>query len=236
MDENRFASRLLLTLLAAASLAPCAALAQQPSMEERLRTQLRATTTQLQQAQAQLAQLQAGGGANAPASDASKKELADLRAQLDAERARTRQLSEGSTAAHREAQTVADKANTQITQLRAAYDELLRRARASEAERQKLATASTAQQNAMQQCEAKNAKLYAVGQEVLTAYESMDVSTVIAARQPFATKSRVKYEQIAQEYGDKLYDGRFDPRAVTAPAAVPASEASAPHAEAPKTP
>ena len=199
-------------------------------MEERLRTQLRATTTQLQQAQAQLAQLQAGGGANAPASDASKKELTDLRAQLDAERARTRQLSEGSAAAHREAQTVADKANTQITQLRAAYDELLRRARASEAERQKLAT----QQNALQQCEAKNAKLYAVGQEVLNAYESMDVTTVIAARQPFATKSRVKYEQIAQEYGDKLYDGRFDPRAVAAPA--PASEASAPHAEAPKAP
>lgn len=236
MDENRIASRLMLTLLAVVSLAPCAALAQQPSMEERLRVQLRATTTQLQQAQAQLAQLQAGGGANAPASDASKKELADLRTQLDAERARTRQLSEGSAAAHREAQTVADKANTQITQLRAAYDELLRRARTSEAERQKLATASTAQQNAMQQCEAKNAKLYAVGQEVLNAYESMDVSTVIAARQPFATKSRVKYEQIAQEYGDKLYEGRFDPRAVAAPAAVPASEGSAPHAEAPKTP
>ncbi|MBA9939117.1 colicin import membrane protein [Ralstonia sp. 151470066-2] len=228
------ASRVMLALLAATSLAPCAVSAQQPSMEERLRTQLRATTTQLQQAQAQLAQLQAGGGANAPASDASKKELTDLRAQLDAERARTRQLSEGSAAAHREAQTVADKANTQITQLRAAYDELLRRARASEAERQKLATATATQQNALQQCEAKNAKLYAVGQEVLNAYESMDVTTVIAARQPFATKSRVKYEQIAQEYGDKLYDGRFDPRAVAAPA--PASEASAPHAEAPKAP
>ncbi|CAJ0821052.1 hypothetical protein [Ralstonia flaminis] len=232
MDENRTVSRLMLALLVAASLAPCAASAQQPSMEERLRAQLRATTTQLQQAQAQLAQLQAGGGTNAPASDASKKELADLRTQLDAERARTRQLSEGSAAAHREAQTVADKANTQITQLRAAYDELLRRARASEAERQKLATATATQQNALQQCEAKNAKLYAVGQEVLSAYESMDVTTVIAARQPFATKSRVKYEQIAQEYGDKLYEGRFDPRAVTAPT----PEASAPHAEAPKAP
>lgn len=236
MDETRIASRWVFALVAAASLAPCVGMAQQPSMEERLRAQLRATTTQLQQAQAQLAQLQAGGGNSAPASDASKKELADLRAQLDAERARARQLSESSAAAHREAQTVADKANTQITQLRAAYDELLRRARASEAERQKLATATATQQNALQQCEAKNAKLYAVGQEVLNAYESMDVSTVIAARQPFATKSRVKYEQIAQEYGDKLYDGRFDSRAVTAPAPAPASEASAPHAEAPKAP
>jgi len=234
VDETRIASRLRLALLAMASLAPCIALAQQPSMEERLRAQLRATTTQLQQTQAQLAQLQAAGGGSAPASDASKKELADLRAQLDAERARTRQLSEGSAAAHREAQTVADKANTQITQLRAAYEELLRRARASEAERQKLVTASVTQQTALQQCEAKNAKLYAVGQEVLNAYESMDVTTVIAARQPFATRSRVKYEQIAQEYGDKLYDGRFDPRAVPTPA--PASDASAPHAEAPKAP
>ena len=50
----------------------------------------------------------------------------------------------------------------------------------------------------------------------LDAYENVGIGTVIASRQPFAAKARVKYEQIAQEYGDKLYEGKFDPRAAAA--------------------
>jgi hypothetical protein len=42
------------------------------------------------------------------------------------------------------------------------------------------------------------------------------------ARQPFAAQSRVKLEQIAQQYGDQLYQGRFDARQTETPA-VPAA-------------
>ena len=76
-----------------------------------------------------------------------------------------------------------------------------------------------------------------MGQEVLRAYETMDMGSVFAARQPFAAQSRVKFEQIAQQYGDKLYEGRFDARAVNAPkpaeaaATPPAAAASAPAAK-----
>ncbi len=79
----------------------------------------------------------------------------------------------------------------------------------------------------MAQCEAKNAQLYAVGQEILRAYETVDLGTVMISRQPFAAQSRVKFEQIAQAYGDKLYEGRYVAGAAPAAASEPAAQSAA---------
>jgi len=203
---------------------------QNQSMEERLRAQLRTTTTQLQEAQNELAVLKAGKSPAAPAAAGAaaagedvgslKKELAAAKAQLAAER----RSQEKNGESRQQAQAALEKANAQSAQYRHAYDELLKLARASEAERQQLSNGSKTQQLAVTQCEAKNAQLYAVGQEILQAYETMDITTIMAARQPFAAQSRVKYEQIAQQYGDKLYEGRFDIRSVNLP--VPANNAA----------
>lgn len=201
-------------------LAAGSAVAQQgQSMEERLRNQLRITTTQLQEAQNELAVLKAGKAApaaqkNAPAADVDsvKKELAEARSQLAAER-RAREKSHDAT------QAALEKSNGQSAQYRNAYEELLKLARAAEAERQRLAQEEKSRQTAIAQCEAKNTQLYAVGQEILQAYETMDIGTIVSVRQPFAAQSRVKYEQIAQQYGDKLYEGRFDHRTPATPAA-----------------
>ncbi|MNN17596.1 hypothetical protein D3C81_1307890 [compost metagenome] len=110
-------------------------------------------------------------------------------------------------------------------------------ARGLDAERQRLAAETTAQKTALTQCEAKNAQLYAVGQEVLQAYETVDLGTVLSARQPFAAQSRVRYEQIAQQFGDKLYEGQFSAAAAAqaAPAAPSAQSASQPDAAPQKT-
>jgi len=210
-------------------LAAGAVAAQQgQSMEERLRNQLRITTTQLQDAQNELAVLKAGKAApaaaqkNAPAADVDsvKKELAEARSQLAAER-RARERNHDAT------QAALEKSNGQGAQYRNAYEELLKLARAAEAERQRLAQEAKSQQTAITQCEAKNTQLYAVGQEILQAYETMDIGTIMSVRQPFAAQSRVKYEQIAQQYGDKLYEGRFDQR-TPAPATPAASAETAP--------
>lgn len=219
-------SRPLSALLLLGCLADVSAYSQPAqTMEERLRAQLQATTTQLQQAQNELAILQAGqppagrsvgAGPAAPSPNINtlKKELAESRGQLAAERqARAKQ----SDSVQQQVQLV-EKANAQVVQFRNAYDELLKMARASEAERQRLGGAASQQKTVLAQCEAKNLQLYATGQEILRAYETLDMNSVMAARQPFAAQSRVKYEQIAQDYGDKLYEGRFDARSVVAPA------------------
>ena len=225
-------SRKILPALVLAMLACTAGMAhaQQPqgqSMEERLRAQLRVTTSQLQQAQNELAALKAGQPAAAPAAagaapakselEALRKELAQSQAQLAAERHARSQASAGTEQLRQQAQATTEKASAQIAQYRGAYDELLKMARAAEAERQRLTTEAAMQRTALTQCEAKNAQLYAVGQEILRAYETVDLGSVLASRQPFAAQSRVKFEQIAQQYGDKLYEGKFDARAVNAP-------------------
>ncbi|MBB1603754.1 hypothetical protein A9977_27345 [Variovorax sp. UMC13] len=218
----------------AAALACGAALAQTTpaqGMEERLRAQLRITTSQLQQAQNELAQLKSGAAPAAPVAAAPAGEVAELKkalaraeAQLGAERQGRAQATEGSQQVKAQAQAATERATAQVAQFRNAYDELLKMARASEAERQRLAAETHLQRTAVTQCEAKNTQLYAVGQEILRAYETVDLGSVLASRQPFAAQSRVKYEQIAQQYGDKLYEGRFDARSVSAPAAPAAAQ------------
>jgi chromosome segregation ATPase len=237
-------SALAATLLVAGAAADAAHAQQAPagqSMEERLRNQLRNTTAQLQQAQNELAVLKAGGGSQpaakagaAPADvDALKKELEAARAQLASER----QSRDALRQSQQQGQAQVEKAGAQIAQYRGAYDELLRMARGLDAERQRLAAETTAQKTALTQCEAKNAQLYAVGQEVLQAYETVDLGTVLSARQPFAAQSRVRYEQIAQQFGDKLYEGQFSAAAAAqaAPPAPPAQSASQPDAAPQKT-
>lgn len=220
-----------LALAAALLMAGTAAHAQPAqTMEERLRAQLRITTTQLQQAQNELAALKAGsphaGAAPAGADADAKKELERARAQLAAERQERERLSDKNQQAQQQAQAVAEKAGTQIAQYRNAYDELLKLARTAEAERQRLALEAKTQHATVAQCEAKNAQLYAVGQEILRAYETVDLGTVMIARQPFAAQSRVKFEQIAQAYGDKLYEGRFAAGAAAQAAAADVNTAT----------
>ena len=181
------------------------------SMEERLRAQLRATTTQLQQAQAELAQLRAGpvatsGPTGTAPADELHKQLAETKTQLAAERARAQRLESAHSAMRRDAQSIAE----QSSQYRDNNAQLLKNVQAAEAERKRLAAETQQQGSALQLCQSKNEQLYALGQEVLHAYETMDLGTVLSARQPFAAKARAKYGALAQQYGDRLYEGRFD--------------------------
>jgi hypothetical protein len=41
----------------------------------------------------------------------------------------------------------------------------------------------------------------------------MDMGTMMSARQPFAASARVKLDNAAQAYGDRMYEQRYDPRA-----------------------
>lgn len=202
-----------LCLAAVSGLAQAQSSAPQ-DMEDRLRAQLRATTTQLQQAQAELARLRAGGVAatgpdgTVPTEDL-QKQLAEAKAQLSAERARAQRLEAAQAAARRDAQSIAE----QSAQYRDSNAQLQKNIQAAEAERERADTAAQQQGSALQLCQAKNEQLYALGQEVLHAYETMDLGTVLSARQPFAAKTRAKYGALAQQYGDRLYEGRFDAQA-----------------------
>ena len=193
------------------------------SMEERLRAELRNVTAQLQQTRGELEALKAKGvpaakaapAAAAPASDGLKKELARSQSQLAQERAQRERLA----AEQQRSAAAAQEAAANLAQYRQAGEQLAATGKQIEAERARLDGEVAAQRGALARCESKNAQLYATGQDILQAYESLDVLDVMKARQPFAAQSRVKLEQIAQQYGDQLYQGRFDARQTETPAA-----------------
>lgn len=192
--------------------------AQAQSMEERLRTQLRATAAELSLAHSQQAQLAADKAVAEQARDAAQAEAAALREQLDS-------LDVNNQALYQQAQDIAAEANAQIAQTKTAYDALLKSAQSKETERVQAQLVVTQLQAQAQACTAKNERLYAVGREILDAYARVGTAKVFVARQPFAAKARVKLENAAQDYGDKLYAERFDPNALAAKA--PAAQAQA---------
>ncbi|WP_186079429.1 hypothetical protein [Burkholderia gladioli] len=182
------------------------------SMEERLRGQLRTTTQQLRQLQDGQAQLEADKTGAEQARDKALAQVKALQAQLSAAKG-----DSGAEAAARRAladERAAHARDTQaLAKARASYEELAGTARTRDAQRGTLQADLAARDTQLQSCQAHNAELYRVGHEILDAYEHVGLGTVLASREPFAQSARVKYDQLAQRYGDALYAGKYDPAA-----------------------
>ncbi|MBC8750771.1 hypothetical protein F6X42_30560 [Paraburkholderia sp. WC7.3b] len=197
------------------------------SIEDKLRTQLRSTTQELRQLQDTQAQLQADRTAAGQQRD---KALADLKqAQADLAAAKGKSGAE----VNAERALTAEKSShakdvQQLEKYRSSYEELLALSRSRDAERTQLQALGNTQAEQLRTCEAKNVQLYQVGQEVLNAYEHVGLGSFLSSREPFAQGARVKYDEIAQRYGDQTHAGRFDPAAkAVSPASAPGTDASA---------
>lgn len=179
-------------------------------MEERLRTQLRSTTQQLQALQSQQAQASAAQLAAQNEVKAAQAQIKQLTAELAKTKSLADQLVGQQQSLHSQAQAQVAASNEQTGKFKKAYDELLVMARAKEAERSKLQAQLTERDTQVQQCSAKNQQMYGVAKQILTAYENIDIAEVMKIRQPFAGSARVKFEELAQGFGDDLYKTQFD--------------------------
>ncbi len=223
-NHHVWIKRVVLTTAVAAS-AMAAGTASAQSIEDKLRAQLRDTTLQLRQLQDAQAQVQAD---KTNAEQQRDKALADLKqaqADLDAAKGKSSAevAAERSLAAEKSSHA---KDEQQLTKYKSSYEDLLAVSRSRDAERTRMEAAQKASDAQLQTCQAKNVQLYQVGQEVLDAYEHIGLDTFMKSREPFAQSARVKYDQIAQDYGDKLYAGKYDPRATPADGAASAPAAS----------
>mgnify|MGYP003110901693 FL=1 len=197
--------------------------AQNQSMEERLRAQLRSTTQQLQSLQSQQAQVNAAKVAAEAQRDAAQKEIEQLQAQLGKVTDQAEELVSQQEAVEQEARAQVAAIHAQRDQFKNAYDELLTMARATEAKKVSLQQTLAQRSAELTMCSAKNRELYDAGKEILAAYERFSTGDLLKIRQPFAGSARVKFEEQAQLYGDKLYRGQFDSRqAISSPAAMSA--------------
>jgi colicin import membrane protein len=184
-----------------------AAQAQTASLESRMRDQLRETRTQLQELQAQQSTWAAEKAALEKERDAAKQEAEAAHASKAAptvspettrELAAERQRREAAEASLQRNKSDAESASVAL--------------RTAEAERSRLAKELDLSHSQVDACTARNVQMYQVGKEVIAAYENIDTTDIVSSRQPFAAKSRVKLENAAQSFGDKLYEQRFDPR------------------------
>ncbi|KVE15071.1 hypothetical protein WI92_10625 [Burkholderia vietnamiensis] len=200
------------------------------SIDDKLRSQLRSTVQELRQLQDNQAQLQADKAAAEKQRDDALAQLKAAQAQLAAARGDT-----GAEAAAKRALAAERAAREQdarsLAKYKASYDDLLAVSRTRDAQHVQAQQDLAARDTQLKTCEAHNAALYRVGHEILDAYEHVGIGTFFASRQPFAQSARVRYDELAQSYGDALYAGKYD-AAARAPAAAPASAAAASAASA----
>ncbi|WP_126220905.1 hypothetical protein [Burkholderia vietnamiensis] len=218
------------TMLAGVLLLLAAGAAHAQSIDDKLRSQLRSTVQELRQLQDNQAQLQADKAAAEKQRDdalaqlkAAQAQLAAARGDAGAEAAAKRALAAERAAREQDARSLA--------KYKASYDDLLAESRTRDAQHVQAQQDLAARDMQLKTCEAHNAALYRVGHEILDAYEHVGIGTFFASRQPFAQSARVKYDELAQRYGDALYAGKYD-AAARAPAAAPASAAAASAASA----
>jgi ribosomal protein L29 len=183
---------LLLGGLAGAALAQ-----QQESPESRLRAALRETTIQLRDQEDQNATLHAKQSeaerdrlALSQKLDADEKELAALR----------RQAQTGVAASQQEID--ADKKT--LAQWQAAYNNAADIARTRDADAKRFDAELTKLREQLRLAEDKNQQLYKLGHEILDLYDSKDFGSMLAAADPVTKLKRVEYENIMQDYEDKL--------------------------------
>ena len=205
--------KLGLALLLGASIANAASA---EGMEERLRAQLRSTTQQLQALQSEQAKAAAARTAAEGQLAAAQAQIKQLTAELAKAKGQAEQLAGQQDSLRSAAQAQVAASTLQVGKFKQAYDELLGRARGIESARAQLATDLATRDEQVQQCTAKNQQMYQVAKDILEAYEKIDVSDVMKIRQPFAGSARVKFEELAQTYGDALYKTHFDAAMVPA--------------------
>jgi chromosome segregation ATPase len=198
-NRGRAVPAFVFTTLALLTALPASA----QSIEDRLREQLRATVVQLRQVQDDQAALQAQKTAAEQERDALKAQLAAAKAQL----AHIPKVSAPSP-----------ELEAELAKYKDAYVQATGSAQQAQASHDKLQTDLAASQNLVSACEAKNTQLMKVGNEILDAYQHFDFGDAVGANEPFIGIKRVELENLAQDYGDRLYDGKFDPHAVRPPA------------------
>lgn len=203
---------------------------QQASVENRMRQALRDTMLQLRDAQNQVVTLQAAQAQN-------DKDKADLQAKLDAVNAQLKTITDNAAADKSDAdkaitalkqqlsddKTQISNLNDSLKQWKTAYDQTSQLANEKEAARAQLEMKAALLQRTVDDREAKNLELFKLSNEILQRYERFGLGDALAAKEPFIGTTRVKLENLVQDYKYKILDqavvsGQPLPAAPPAPA------------------
>ena len=200
-------------LLALAALAaigvPAMALAD-ATTEAQLRAALQSATSQIAGLEDQVAHLQA---AQAP----QAAEIANLQARLAAQKPTAAPAESAAEKAEQAAALAAVDRRLAVQEAalarsQAAYRQAAGQATAETSSNTQLSSQLADASHAVARCDARNAVLYKLGNQILDAYSHKDdVFGTIADREPFIGFKRVQLQNIVQDDQDKLYDNQINP-------------------------
>jgi predicted nucleic acid-binding Zn-ribbon protein len=197
----------LLLLAGAQSPAADAPNAAEARLRESLKNtmlQLRAAQAESAAAQASKAELEAEKAALEASFEAFKKEVVAARA-ADAAAATALQAK----LADSEAQ--AKRLDGELAKTKASDKQFRELAGAKEAERAKLAAQIIVLDRKVADQQTRNAALYKTGTEILSRYEKFGLGEALTAREPFVGVTKVKLQNLVQDYSDKLSDQKIKP-------------------------
>ncbi len=174
--------------------------------EQKMRETIRNTMIQLRDANAKLATVQA---AQAEAEEKNK----ELQGQLE-------ELTKKSSAEKKAATETIDDLQTKLASLelqvnhlteslgkwKLGYAKLADYAKATEGKRAELASKIILLDRRISDQQVKNAEMYRLGNEVLDRYAQFGLGTAISAREPFVGITKVKFQNLVQDYQNKLTD------------------------------
>lgn len=186
--------------------APLRASEKMSPAEQKMRETLRNTMIQLRDSNAKLAIAQA-----AQADDEEK--LKDLQGQFD-------DLTKKTTAQkHADDQLISDQKDKlasnelmiahlteSLAKWKYGYAKLADYAKQTEGKRAELASKIVLLDRRIADQQVKNAEMYRLGNEVLDRYAQFGLGTAISAREPFVGITKVKFQNLVQDYQNKLTD------------------------------
>ena len=174
--------------------------------EQKMRESLRNTMIQLRDANTQLAAAQ-----SAQADDEQK--ISDLQTQLD-------DLTKKSTAEKKTAASTIEDLKTKLAtddlqvahlseslgKWKFGYAKMADYAKQTEAKRADLASKIIILDRRIAEQQVKNTEMYRLANEVLDRYAQFGLGTAISAREPFVGIMKVKFQNLVQDYQNKLTD------------------------------
>lgn len=179
--------------------------------DDRLRATLRDTTRQLNSAQTDLTALQATHAALAEENKVLTLKYEALKKQMDAGKTAADKAAAGLGAQLADMKAANARLTEALEKSRADGDAAVQAARAADARGAKLTSENNVLQRRIAERETKNLALFMLANQILTRFEDFSLGNAIAAREPFVGKTRVRLENLVQDYQDKILDQRATP-------------------------
>jgi chromosome segregation ATPase len=181
------------------------------SSETRLRELLRSTMLQLRTAETERASLQSAQAENEKQKKALSEQVDALSQQLKSDKESAEKTIADLNA--KNAQQEADIAQLKdaLAKWKESQKQAVDLATAKEAQRAKLAADNILLQRRTDDYRAKNLALFKVGNEILDRYDRFGLGDALTAREPFVGLTKVKFQNLVQDYQDKLDDQKIKP-------------------------